>query len=171
MTTGQYFLNLALLAWILSSNLGSRTLTRRRVAVPLFVVAAAGWFYLKDAPTLGNDGTLELLGLGAGLAMGVVAALTMRVRRVGERVVTTAGVAYAAVWAFVIGGRVAFAYGAEHWFPRAIGLFSRDHLITGADAWTAAFVTMALAMVLSRLAVTGLRALRVSGHTAVPAAA
>ena len=30
MTTGQYFLNLALLAWILSSNLGTRTLTRRR---------------------------------------------------------------------------------------------------------------------------------------------
>jgi hypothetical protein len=170
MTTGQYILNLALLAWILSSNLGSRTLTRRRIAVPLFVVAAAGWFYLKDAPTLGNDGTLELVGLVAGIALGVVAALTMRVGRVGERVVTTAGVAYAAVWLFVIGGRMLFAYGAEHWFPRAIGQFSRDHLITGADAWTAAFVAMALAMVISRLAVTGMRALRVSGRTAVPAA-
>ena len=56
MTTSQYFLNLALLAWILSSNLGSRALTRRRFTVPLFVVAAAGWFYLSDAPTLGNDG-------------------------------------------------------------------------------------------------------------------
>ena len=171
MTTGQYLLNLALLAWILSSNLGTRTLTRRRVTVPLFVVAVAGWFFLNDAPTLGNDGALELAGLVAGLVMGAVAALTMRVRRGGGRVVTTAGVAYAAVWAFVIGGRVAFAYGAEHWFPRAIGQFSRDHLITGADAWTAAFVTMALAMVVSRLAVTGLRAMRVSERAAVPAAA
>jgi hypothetical protein len=51
MTTGQYFLNLALLAWILSSNLGTRTLTRRRITVPLFVVAAAGWFFLDDAPS------------------------------------------------------------------------------------------------------------------------
>lgn len=170
MTTSQYLLNIALLTWILSSNLGTRTLTARRIAIPLVFVAAAGWLYLKDAPTLGNDGVLVMAGLAAGVVMGVLAALTMRVRRAGDRVVTTAGVAYAAVWLFVVGGRVAFAYGAEHWFPRAIGQFSRDHLITGADAWTAAFVTMALAMVVSRLAVTGMRALRVSGRTAVPAA-
>jgi hypothetical protein len=31
-----------------------------------------------------------------------------------------------------------------------------EHLITGADAWTAAFVLMALAMVLSRVVTTGL---------------
>ncbi|HET7762630.1 MAG TPA: hypothetical protein VF140_05920 [Phycicoccus sp.] len=166
MTTGQYLLNLALLAWILSSNLGTRTLTRRRVTVPLFVVAAAGWFYLKDAPTLGNDGVLELAGLAAGLALGVVAALAVRVRRQDGRVLATAGTAFAALWVAVIGGRVLFAYGAEHWFPRAIGEFSRDHLITGADAWTAAFVIMALAMVLSRLAVTGLRALQATERTA-----
>ncbi len=169
MTTSQYFLNLALLAWILSSNLGSRALTRRRFTVPLFVVAAAGWFYLSDAPTLGNDGMLELAGLLAGVALGTLAAFTVRVRREGDRVVATAGVAFAALWVAVIGGRVLFAYGADHWFPRAIGEFSRDHFITGADAWTAAFVLMALAMVVSRLAVTGLRALRAQGdRTAVP---
>jgi hypothetical protein len=166
MTTGQYFLNLALLAWILSSNLGTRALTRRRVTIPLVVVAAAGWFYLGDAPTLGNDGMLELAGVVAGLLLGVVAALTVRVRRQDDRVLATAGTAFAALWVAVIGGRVLFAYGAEHWFPRAIGEFSRTHLITGADAWTAAFVAMALAMVLSRLAVTGLRALQATERTA-----
>ena len=31
-----------------------------------------------------------------------------------------------------------------------VGMFSRDHAITGADAWTAAFVVMALGMVLAR---------------------
>ena len=160
MTTSQYFLNLALLAWILSSNLGTRALTRRRLTVPLFVVATVGWYYLKDAPTLGNDGVLELAGLATGLVLGAVAALTVRVRREDGRVLATAGAAFAALWVAVIGGRVLFAYGADHWFPRAIGEFSRDHLITGADAWTAAFVLMALAMVVARLAVTGLRALR-----------
>jgi len=54
----------------------------------------------------------------------------------------------------VIGGRMAFAYGADHWFPAAIGRFSIEHEITGADAWTAAFVLIALAMVLTRVVVT-----------------
>lgn len=169
MTTSQYFLNLALLAWILSSNLGTRPLTRRRVTVPLFVVASAGWFYLNDLPSAGNDGVLELVGLATGLLLGVVAALTVRVQRSGGQVLATAGAAFAAVWVAVIGGRVLFAFGAEHWFSRQIGEFSRTHLITGAGAWTAAFVIMALAMVVSRLAVTGLRAARLAGHEGSPA--
>lgn len=164
MTTSQYFLNLALLAWIISSNVGTRALTRRRLTLPLFIVASAGWFYLKDLPTVGNDGQLELLGLAGGVLLGVVAALTVRVHRDGERVLATAGAAFVTIWVAVIGGRVLFAYGAEHWFSRSIGEFSQAHLITGGDAWTAAFVIMALAMVVSRLAVTGIRAARLSGE-------
>lgn len=168
MSTGQYFLNLALLAWIISSNVGTRVLTRRRVTLPLFVVASAAWFYLNDLPTMGNDGQLELLGLVVGVLLGTAAALTVRVRRDGDRVLATAGLAFIAIWVVVIGGRVLFAYGAEHWFARGIGEFSRSHLITGADAWTAAFVIMALAMVVSRLAVTGIRAARVSSEQVYP---
>lgn len=164
MTTGQYFLNLALLAWILSSNVGSRVLTRRRVTVPLLVVLAAGWAYLNDLPVAGHDARLELVGLLAGVVAGVVAALTVRVRLVGERVVATAGLAFVAVWVVVIGGRVLFAYGAEHWFARSIGQFSYEHQITGASAWTAAFVIMALAMVVTRLGVTGVRAARLTAR-------
>jgi hypothetical protein len=72
--------------------------------------------------------------------------------------VTRAGTAYAALWVLVIGGRMAFAYGADHWFPVAIGRFSITHRITGADAWTAAFVLMALTMVLVRVLVTAVSA-------------
>jgi hypothetical protein len=50
-----------------------------------------------------------------------------------------------------------FAYGADHWYSRQIGEFSMTHQITGADAWTAAFVLMALAMVVTRVAVTAAR--------------
>jgi hypothetical protein len=39
-----------------------------------------------------------------------------------------------------------------------VGRFSTEHSITGADAWTAAFVLMALAMVVARLASTAVRA-------------
>ena len=164
MSTSQYILNLALLAWILASNLGSRVLSTRRVIVPLVVVAAAGALYLRGLPTAGHDVTLEVVGLAAGVVLGAAAALAVRVRLVDNRVITTAGVTFAAIWVVVIGGRMLFAYGAEHWFGAGIGRFSHQHLITGADTWTAAFVLMALAMVLSRVAVTGLRAARASGR-------
>ena len=63
-----------------------------------------------------------------------------------------AGAAYGGLWIAVIGGRCVFAYGAEHWFGRAIGEFSMTHQITGADAWTAAFILMAWRWSLVRVA-------------------
>ena len=59
-----------------------------------------------------------------------------------------------ALWIAVIGGRILFAEWATGAGSRTVGQFSRDHLITGADAWTAAFVLMALAMVVGRLLTT-----------------
>ncbi|SBT46576.1 hypothetical protein [Micromonospora narathiwatensis] len=159
MTTSQYLLNLGLLGYVLYSNLGTRTLTRLRVILPLGVVAIAAAVFLRDVPTLGNDVRLEVVGAVVGAALGVAAGLLMRVRHVGGRTVTVAGASYAALWVVVIGGRMLFAYGADHWFSRDIALFSRAHLITGADAWTAAFVLMALAMVVTRVLVTAARAL------------
>jgi hypothetical protein len=80
--------------------------------------------------------------------------------------VMRAGSAYAALWVAVIGGRMLFAYGADHWFPVAIGRFSMTHQITGADAWTAAFVLMALSMVIARVAASGLLAARAAHRPA-----
>jgi hypothetical protein len=159
MSTAQYALNLGLLLYILASNLGTRRLTLARLVLPVALVAVAAWFFLRDLPTLGDDVRLEAVGLAAGAALGVVAGLLVRVHgtAAGE-VVTQAGGAYAALWIIVIGGRVAFAYGAEHWFAQSIGRFSMTHQITGAEAWTSAFVLMALAMVLVRVLVTSARA-------------
>ena len=89
--------------------------------------------------------------------------MLVSVRREGLQVVTTAGVGFAALWVAVIGGRMLFAYGADHWFTGWIVTFSRDHLITGGDAWTAAFVMMAMAMVAVRVIVTGVVAERNGG--------
>lgn len=161
MDTGQYILNLGLLGFILLTNLGTRQYTWRRLLLPIAIVVAVAAAYLRDLPTAGNDVTLEVVGIGVGLVFGVVAALLVRVRA-DERgtVRMTAGIGFAALWIVVIGARMAFAYGADNWFPQQIGQFSRDHLITGADAWTAAFVLMALAMVVGRLAVTAVQATR-----------
>jgi hypothetical protein len=88
----------------------------------------------------------------------------MKVRSAEDgSLVTVAGPSYAAVWIAAIAGRLLFAYGATHWFAPDIASFSRSAGIDGSAAYTAAFVTMALAMVLTRVAVTTVRAARVTG--------
>ena len=92
-----------------------------------------------------------------------VSALLVRVRRTSTGVTTTAGAGFAALWIAAIGARVAFAYGSDHWFSSALVSFSRAHDITSADAWTSAFVLMAISMVLSRVLVTGAQAAMLQG--------
>ena len=140
MSIAQYALNAGLLVYILASNLGTRRLTRARLLLPGVLVVVAAVLFLREIPTGGNDVTLELAGAATG----------------GQDSVGLRCPAYAALWLAVIGGRVAFAYGADHWFSRNIATFSISHQITGADAWTAAFVLMALVMLLVRALVTAL---------------
>ena len=61
-----------------------------------------------------------------------------------------------------VGARMAFAFAATHGAGRAIGRFSIAHHITGSGAWVAALVMMALADVLTRLAVVYLRGRRLA---------
>lgn len=169
MTTTEYLLNIGVLALVLATNLGTRALSWRRLLLPVLLVALAGFSFLRQMPTVGHDLELELAGLTTGVLLGVVAALLVHVRRVGDRVVTSAGAGFAALWVLVIGGRMLFAYGAKHWYGRAIGEFSRAYQITGTGVWTAAFVLMALAMVVSRVLVTGTQAARLGAY--LPASA
>jgi len=156
MSTTQYLLNAGLLAFVLWANLGTKSVSRRRFTLPLLLVAVAATVFLRDVPTAGHDIDLELVGVATGAVLGLVAAALVRVDRDARgRLVMRAGAAYAVLWLAVIGGRCAFAYGAGHWFPRAIGEFSLTHQITGGDAWTAAFILMSLAMVVVRVATTG----------------
>jgi hypothetical protein len=144
MSTSQWLLNLALLAWVLTRNLGTRRVTRATFLVPLVVVAAAGAWFLRDLPTAGHDVGLELAGIAAGLVLGSLAAALTRMHRRQGHLVVSAGTAFAAVWVATIGGRMVFAQWATHGG-------------TGADAWTAAFVLMALTMVATRLVVTAVQ--------------
>ena len=167
MTTTQYLLNAGLLAFVLWANLGTRVVNRARFTLPLLLVAVAAAVFLRNVPTIGHDVELELVGVGVGAVLGLVAAALVRVERDGRgRLVLRAGVAYAALWIAVIGGRCVFAYGAEHWFGRAVGEFSMTHQITGSDAWTAAFILMSLTMVVARVAATGVATVRAARRPA-----
>ena len=158
MSTAQWILNCTLLGWVLTRNLGTRPLTRSSFLVPAAVVVACAFAFLRHIPTLGNDVRLEVIGTAVGAVLGLVASALTRVRLDGDRPVVNAGLAFALLWVVVIGGRVAFAEWATHAGARTIGEFSMRHQITGADAWTSAFVLMALAMVLARYLATGLTA-------------
>lgn len=154
MSTVQWILNLVLLGWVLTRNLGTHRVTRSTVLVPLTIVLAGAAWILHDLPTAGHDIELELAGSAAGLLFGVAATALIRTRRHADHLVATAGAGFALVWLVVIGGRMFFAQWATHSGAQTIGEFSMRHQITGADAWTAGFVLMALLMVTVRLVVT-----------------
>ena len=123
-----------------------------------------GFIFLRSVPTAGNDvGFDVILGL-VGIGFGALAGCLMAVSRdpADGSLVTKAAASYAALWIAVIGGRILFAYGSDHWFAATITTFSREHAITGTSAWTAAFVIMAISMVAGRVAVTGFKAAQIA---------
>jgi hypothetical protein len=158
--TAIYLLSLGILAFVLKTALGTRELDRRRFTLPLAIVAVVGALYLRSIPTSAGDIKLITVIGAAGVLLGLAAGALMKVRPAEDgSLVTVAGTAYAAIWIAAIGSRLLFAYGASHWFVPEIASFSRSAGIDSA-AYTAAFVVMALAMVLTRVAVTAFRAAR-----------
>jgi hypothetical protein len=175
MTTTEIILFAGLALYLIASQLGRHPLSTRRFVTPLVAVVAVALLYLKTIPTAGGDLPFEFICTAVGLACGVLAASLVRVERDGRsgRIVVQAGVAYAAVWALVFGGRLAFGWAASGVWRTAVGQFSLAHEITGTAAWTAAFVLMAIAMVGARTLVLAARAYLVarSAGTTRPALA
>jgi hypothetical protein len=171
MSTTDIALNLGILALMILTQFGRHRWEARRLLLPLGIVAGVGYAFLPSAPAIGHDVALDVVGIAAGVACGLLAALCVRVERDGTgRVVTRAGVGYLSIWSAVVGGRLLFAWGADHAWSGAIRDFSVAHQITGADAWRTAFVLMALAMVLARTTATAARAVFISRQpTPVPA--
>jgi hypothetical protein len=170
MNTFEWTLNCTLLGWVLMRNLGTKPVNRRVLALPVVLVAIACAFYLRQIPTAGNDLVMEVVGAGAGLALGVVATALTRIRRGTDGVVRIrAGFWFAAVWIIAIGGRIAFAELATSSWGPAVARFSMAHQITGADAWRTTFVLMAVCMVLGRVLSTAARISRLPEDRPAPA--
>lgn len=166
MSTTQWILSIVLLAWALVRNLGTREVALATFVVPLAIVVAAASFFLFPLPTGGNDLDLVLAFGAIGVLFGLAASAVTRLHHRDGKLVATAGAAFAALWIIMIGGRIVFAEWATGAGARTVGMFSRDHAITGADAWTAAFVVMALGMVLTRTVALAVRTRRTSSRTA-----
>ncbi len=161
MSTTQWILSIVLLAWALLRNVGTREVTRTTYLVPIVLVVVAAGFFLLPLPTAGNDLDLVVAFGFVGVLFGLAASAGTRLGHRDGRLVATAGAGFASLWLVMIGGRIAFAEWANGTGARAVGTFSMDHAITGADAWTAALVVMALGMVLTRTVALALRARRI----------
>ncbi|WP_051471230.1 hypothetical protein [Patulibacter minatonensis] len=143
-------INVGVLAMVLLSDLGRREFSRRRLLRPLLVAGGVGATTLHAVPGHGDGLTLVVAGVAAGVALGALAGGLLRVeQRADGTPGTVAGAGYAALWITVVGARIAFSYGADHWFHDGLGTWMMAHQVT-ADALTDALVLMALAMVVTR---------------------
>ena len=167
MNTTDYIVNVSLVLIVLRQLKGGR-LTAAGLLVPVLLIAATAFYYLRSIPTAGDDVVLEATLAGAGLVLGTLCGLATRVWRADGGIFVKAGPVAAALWIGGIGARMIFAYAADHGFGNAIGTFSRDHQITGASAWVAAFVLMALGEAVGRLLILQTR--RFTARSATSAA-
>jgi hypothetical protein len=165
MSAMDYLINSVLVLLVVRQILGTR-LTLQALLLPVAIVAGAVVYYHPSVPTAGHDVVLDVTLGAAGLVLGALCGLATHLRRGADGVpVAKAGAVAAALWVAGIGARMAFAFASTHGAGPALLRFSAAHQITSGDAWVAALFAMALAEVITRVAVLRLRASRLPAAT------
>jgi hypothetical protein len=164
MTITDYLIN-AMFVLIVVRQARERDLDLRSALVPLAVLAFVATIYIHSIPTAGND--LVLIGLltSVGLGLGVASGLATHVRN-GEHGVAVARVGWLAGLLLVFGitARLVFEFAVTHGAHHAVVSFSIAHHITAA-AWPVALVAMALAEVITRIAIVQTRGHQVTRNS------
>ena len=151
MDASVWIVNIAVLASVLGTDLGRRKVGMARLLRPAIVAAVIVPMYVKHPATSGSGLVLELAAAALGLLLGLAAAVLLKVHHdPSDGVIhTRAGAGYAALWTAVIGARLLFVYGSNHWFTEQLGRWMYQNQIS-VDALTDALVVMAIAMLLGR---------------------
>jgi hypothetical protein len=147
-------INALVLVAVLEADLGPhRKLGVFRVLRPILLAGGIVPIYLRSLATHGAGLTLEILGVVAGVVLGLIAAALITVYRSPRtgKLVSRAGAGYAVLWVVLAGARSLFSYGSVHWFGAQLGRWMVEHRVT-ADALTDALILMSVAMVITRTA-------------------
>ena len=152
MPTDVLIVNIAVLFAVLEADLGRRKISTFRILRPLFLAAGIVPLFVAHPATTGNGEILEIALAGLGALLGVVAAgglMKVGFDDASQQSVSTAGAAYWAFWVVIIGARLLFTYGANHWYQTQLGHWMVTNGVT-VDALTDALIFMALAMAVTR---------------------
>jgi hypothetical protein len=160
MPTDVLIVNIAVLFAVLEADLGRRKISRFRILRPLLLAAGIIPLFIAHPATAGNGEILEIALGGLGALLGLVAAAGLMKITYDEgshQSMSVAGPAYGVFWVFVIGARLLFTYGANHWYHSQLGHWLITNGIS-VDALTDALIFMAVAMLATRTFGLGLRA-------------
>jgi hypothetical protein len=149
MPTDVLIVNIAVLFAVLEADLGRRKISTFRILRPLFLAAGIVPLFVAHPATTGNGEILEIALAGLGALLGVVAAgglMTVGFDDASQQSVSTADGAF---WVVIIGARLLFTYGANHWYHTQLGHWMVTNGVT-VDALTDALIFMAVAMAVTR---------------------
>jgi hypothetical protein len=152
MPTDVLIVNLAVLLAVLEADLGRRKISTFRILRPVLLAAGLVPLFITHPATSGNGELLEFVLAGLGLLLGLAASgglMKISFDRTTQQAVSTAGAAYAAFWCGIIGIRLLFTYGANHWYTTQLGHWMASSGVS-VDALTDALIFMAIAMSVAR---------------------
>jgi hypothetical protein len=152
MPTDVLIVNIAVLFAVLEADLGRRKISTFRILRPVLLAAGIIPLFVVHPATAGNGEVLEIALAALGALLGIAAAaglMKVSFDAPSQQAVSTTGAAYALFWTAVIGARLLFTYGANHWYTTQLGHWLFSNGIT-VDALTDALIFMALAMTITR---------------------